>query len=689
MAKKKIVKHSDMGLRIAFWAAVLFLVCFCFFTLVAGLDSGLNFISFAADGSFQLYNPLRRLEFGQVIGRDFQFFHGIGIPLLFYIPFRLLGGNLFSSELCKWLLPSGGFLLTAILFFRTTLQSWRKATIALVILLMTLLPIVSMAEPGNSLQGLRTAMPMLVAALLALDYKRLLQIGKVVLPVKQLLLILALSLSFFISTDHGVFAIFSYFLVRSYVITKHRETNGLKRPGIRLALEITAVLLLILAMFTVATMGHPLKPLIYAMKIIPAEQFWYFGGPPNAFLTWQNMSSFALHIYKAFVILGLTTYLYMRMYRQKRIRPDTHFALWFLMIYGLASCVSLLGYADIGQLGPLLKSMLSISIVLAMTMFFDYEQAYRTSRKKAPKKLRIQYAVYATATILMVVWSGRYLYRTSSTYDAIGSIKAFRYARHWPDTAIGNEGGWGRAVRSFPELQTAQQGELWSVYSNLYEDRAKIFHPSKDGFDYIIHAIGKDNFDAYVWQFVQDKPKYVDTLRPGYFVYEQWLWTGNWAFYRQLIDNYSIVRHNDSHYLWTYNGDDLNKDAVSKPLTINKDGNLELPASETELSLVEVDLKYQPETPGQLFHKLPRYLLKASDTGLRYPISLPDNKTEQTFVVPIFSKNKHPLLQPGAPGLIIGAKLKLTSATYKILQTNTNNLEPFYENERSKHPFDY
>jgi len=83
----------------AAWAALF--VILCLFGLIAGLETALHFVGPAIDGPFQLYNSLRRIFVGQRGGADFQFFHGIGIPYLHYIPFRLLGGNFIASELTR------------------------------------------------------------------------------------------------------------------------------------------------------------------------------------------------------------------------------------------------------------------------------------------------------------------------------------------------------------------------------------------------------------------------------------------------------------------------------------------------------------------------------------------------------------------------------------------------------------
>src|SRR5690349_9033427 len=75
----------------AAWA-VLFAL-FCVNTICIGIETAYHFLGPAIDGPFQLYNALRRIVAGQTGGVDFQFFHGLGIPYLHYIPFRMFGGT--------------------------------------------------------------------------------------------------------------------------------------------------------------------------------------------------------------------------------------------------------------------------------------------------------------------------------------------------------------------------------------------------------------------------------------------------------------------------------------------------------------------------------------------------------------------------------------------------------------------
>src|SRR3954468_10669973 len=72
--------------------------------LANAIEAALHFGGPPLDGPFQLFNALRRIGDGQRLGSTFEFFHGPGVPYLYYIPFALGGKNLLASELARELL---------------------------------------------------------------------------------------------------------------------------------------------------------------------------------------------------------------------------------------------------------------------------------------------------------------------------------------------------------------------------------------------------------------------------------------------------------------------------------------------------------------------------------------------------------------------------------------------------------
>src|ERR1035438_8603840 len=178
-------------------AAQVFIALWVLFYLIQGLGVTLAFDGAPVNGPFQLYNPLRRIAAGQVPGRDFVFFHGIGVPYLHYPLFALFGGKtLTASELSRqW---------TSILLFVTSLAafSWaalrRSARVwvgmaVAIMVLEVLFP--GGAAPGHSLVSGRSTMPVIAFALLQLRLRDWF---------KAVLVGCAISLAFLLGTEHAI-----------------------------------------------------------------------------------------------------------------------------------------------------------------------------------------------------------------------------------------------------------------------------------------------------------------------------------------------------------------------------------------------------------------------------------------------------------------------------------------------------
>lgn len=139
------------------------------FTSMMGLvilQELLLFKSMPMDGAFQLYNPLQSLEAGQIIGRDFDFFHGIGTLYLHYPAFVAFGSDLWASEMSRKLMSPLAFLLC----FYCLAAAWRLpgyfASLAgcAVFVIGEATQCGSGALTGASMIGLRSTLPAVLLA---------------------------------------------------------------------------------------------------------------------------------------------------------------------------------------------------------------------------------------------------------------------------------------------------------------------------------------------------------------------------------------------------------------------------------------------------------------------------------------------------------------------------------------------
>lgn len=660
----------------------LFLMAYCLYTIITALSQGTNFSGYAADGPFQLYNPLRRLAAGQVIGRDFQFFHGIGIPLLHYPIFRLLGSNIFASEMSRWLVSPLLFLMCGLILFRIQLRSWHKTIVATALLTILSIRCSNIIPPSNSLIIVRTTFPILAAAALLLQSEAFITVRHLKFYWKHLLAILFLALAFLCGTEQGAAAIIAYFSVRLFDLWHERNK---KRAVITIGIEMGLIGVTTIVLLALITQGHLAAPLHYALVDIPKDQSWYFGAAPNGFMTWGNLwpnfSAPALFdIYAAIVLSGALFYVAARL---KVISSGQRRAYVFLWLYGLIVCGTMLGYfAPLLQLVPALRVSTTIVVSLLMTLLFSPElkkyaqqAAAHGSIHRAIVRAGLAFG-FTSLCLLLVVFTHTYYVDTKRDYDVRGIQRAAKTARHSSDYVLAAS-GWKGSLDAFaPYVKPG--AVVWSTYSSLYESNAHLFTPSRGGFDYIIHVLGSDNRRAYAEQFQQEHPQYVLTLEPVYFAYEEWLWSKAPQFYEELLAHYRLIADNGRHYLWRYDADsNAQPDEWRTIKAMNRTTYL-LPrnTSKGSMQLIELRVRYHARNLAGLTH----YLLTPYETGLQYPISLPTDESEWTFIVPLLKNQPSPRIVASVQGLVTLPDLTIQSVSYKPLVTAPENLRLFEDN---------
>ena len=331
---------------LAFRLAQFFLVAWMLVSLVNALKAALWFDGFPDNGPFQVYDPLRRIAAGQRVGHDFQFFHGIGIPLLHYPIFRLFGGNsLVAAELSRQFTSLLLFSVTLWAFVRITFRRpaarWIAAAAA-VLFLEALFR--GSAEPGHSLISGRSAFPILVFAVLQLRISD---------TVKALLAGSCIACAFIFGTEHGISLVLSLLVVTvlsalQSVLAEGRG-RGTSFANVRfLAVTLASTGLMgAILLFAICGIDGAGKALRFNLVDLPANQFWLFGSPPMPYLyAWRQFIS-DHHVVLCFLptafILGLLALLIYRSGRNPwRLGSDWRALAAMMLVYAALTAIPLL-----------------------------------------------------------------------------------------------------------------------------------------------------------------------------------------------------------------------------------------------------------------------------------------------------------------------------------------------------------
>ena len=629
--------------------AVLSIAVFC-----AAVESAMHFESYAMDGPFQLFNSLRRISVGQRIGDTFQFFHGPGIPYFFFPGFALGGRTFVAAEVSRQLINVALFLASTLILSRALAGSWRRAVPVAVVAAVVMIEfrLDALIYPINSLLGVRSTLPLLVAAHLLMRSP-----GRRADIERGLLLGLALLLG----TEQGVAAIAALALARGILAVRIGDwREHLRQFGTETGIGIAAFVLLVAALAG----SNTLSVLRFNFSEVPKDQLWYFGAPPNAFLSrWSEISPMLAQRPRWWVtiIAGLTIAA-AEVWRADRKDMRRVLTNVFLMLYGLISLTSLLGIFIPAYAQPATRAALFVVLGWGVLVWRRWATSLPATQRTVPPAL----AAIAFAGLVLISFlrerqavSGLARASVHVLRDHVAGGQRPRMNNAWVETQITGLAQVERLRRTL-----GRNPVIWSTYAGLLEWQVGVFHPATD---YIIHALGPRRRAEYAADFVAKQPDLVQTIRPGYIWYEEWLEGAHWDFYRPLLAAYDVSATGPWSFFWTRRpgppiaaGEVLIDMAVPPgAATISADPHLPIDST----ALFEIRVRYRTHNALAaipIFGGLPRYLIDLPGSFDQYPVSLAPYATERSF--PVVIRGGAPIIvRSRVASLIGGASVTLDS----------------------------
>lgn len=682
------IVHFATPFRVIFLLSTLYLLSMIAYVVLASLGHGLNMDTYAANGTFQLYNPMRRLLQGQIIAKDFPFFHGVGVPLFHFPAFYVLGHNIFAAEVVKWLVSPLMFLLSSFVVFWAYFRNVRKSIIATGMFTIISLYCIDIIWPGNSLVGFRTTFPFIAGAFMLwrpswsikLKNSRRIQLYW---PILYLLLGLAVACG----TEQGLAVIVSYFAMRFF--TDLRSKKSYKKWLPCLLLEILYLGAIVYGVLSLLTWGHANDALRYALMDVANDQGWYFGAPPNSILDWGTLSQLfdtrMMYIFP--VLLGGIVSLAIGI-KKKLLSKNETFAFSVLTLYGVVVfLVSITGYwAPSTQLIPLERAAGIVLVAILIKAIAAYKPTSLNLGHKTSTAIKLCAVCLTIFVLCFHLWT---TWQKISWMPVQSILDNARLARHASDEDYISK-AWQSRLASFKPYIT-DGSTVWSTYTSIYDSTRGQLNGSTGGEDYIIHALGPDRRACYTNDFIKQKPDYVITLKPTYFIYEEWLWTRHWPFYKELQNSYRIIATNDSHILWKRRTENVPQEKANhQEHRMQKDANGDYIVSvgaTNNMRVFEVSVRYKAKSLLPMTSKLPRYLLELSGSSLqKYPISLPPYDTSWSFPVALAPNDSSLRISPKVYSLIPGASLEIQDMSYREVTVQNNRY--IYQNNLCRYHAD-
>ena len=655
------------------WGAVLWWTLFAFLSfimVVMGLEMAVHFSGPAIDGPFQLYNSLRRIWAGQQPGVDFQFFHGLGIPYLHYVQFRLLGGTFLASEITRELTSSVLFPLSVVVFLRAFLKDWTKVALwsAIVMALSIGLRLTSVLLAINSLLGIRSTMPILLPVVLYLRVDR---------RVRAVLAGVVVGLSLFFGSEQGLALIAAIILGCALALWRGRDRVAyLADAGTAIGV---GVLTLVVVLLAIGGIDGTRGAIAYNFRLVPMDQYWYFGAPPNLFVSgWRSLLRLSALIPRVplTIAVGVAAAAYTAR-RFWKATDDTqereHFALAVFALYGLISCASLLGTFVHVYVQPLIRVVLLIGAVYAERALSARDE--RAGRKAVLGVGRSSASMMAVALVVMFAMVPSMIGTIGLTVPHfvrahVAGGEGAGYTEIWPATIE-----QGQQMLDSKRAADGTLPTLWSTYAGLLEARNGLFHPS---FDYIIHALGNDNRERYLKDFVRLKPQLVQTVAPTYSQYESWIEATSWDFYAELLANYAVIGSTPWSLFWERQPAPFAppQEVWSADVSPGADG-IDLPAAPGSggTVLLQVELTYRVRNALHalpVIGALPRYLVSVENAAHRQPTTLNPYVTKSRFPVVAY-QGKPVQLRWGAFSPLPGAGIEVSKVKLSFIPLGEAN----------------
>ena len=681
---KKYISNLLSPINLVVLFSVISIISYVIFFTFESLNHIISFNGYAANGAFQLMNPLERMDIGQVVGRDFQFFHGPGVLLAHYPLFKIFGGGLFGSEMSRWFTSLLLFIGTGFIFcwawFYKQKNSIKKAIFAFALLFILTSLTSEVITPSNSLLGVRTTIPLLIGILYLFRPSKIFKILGHKLRLFDILITFLVALSIVFGTEQGISALVAILILELlYSLHKNKSLSVLKSlflSGLRVLWLCLLTGIFLLITFTVTSLGHPVESMKFVLSEVPNEQFWYYGGEPQGFLDLSNLLGNLKNKYMLLVyaLLSFSFILLLFFNKKKIISKNQVIASTFLLIYGVFSLAGILSYYNpLQQIMAFTRTNALIITMLLCSGLFIYFYKQNNPYKSI--------MVIAICSVLLG-FSINELHKVKSFEVEKLTISTISNVTGNHDTLLGQK--WVDRLSAFKQdISQAKSSPvpLWSTYASLYELSINQTHPSTQGHDYIIHALGPDRRAKYAQDFKDQKPELVTTLRQSYFIFEEWLWARHWDFYLPLTENYKIIKSNDSHFLWE-KAEPIQNSSEKTTLSI-VDNKIELPSYNASKSeLIEVTVTYTTDSQWSkvpFVKKLPRYMVRPHNTLSTIGISLPPYETKWVFPI-VLDKNKVDAeLVFSADGLLPGTKLNITNAQYRPIKTYPENMIEFTE----------
>ena len=515
----------------------LFYIC-CIILLYIIIITTLNItttINFnPMNGSFQNYNPVRRLLEGQLVFIDFYDYLGLGHLYLGSLITYLLGGNFGSSLIAFNFLSLIRFILIIYILGYAILNN--KTITIIVTLILTVFSIQLLKDivfVGNSARLIRgTIIPLVCIAWFANNYfvNNISFAKKFYIYFQIFYWSLISAISFFWSNDYGISAWFSIISLICFI-------GKLKFRKLKNAI-IVGIITLVLSLFIIFTFVYLLTDgeILLWFNLITdngAFQAWYYNSNKSYFI-WD------IDLSKGMVIQYFICIAYVL-----KLSSTKSYSMGRYIVPLFANFASVCAANEYKLFSGNYAHEVSYSILCATVTFEIINYLLNTLKPKFVSKI---IPVLVTATIILSL---------SSIINL--TIRYYKLSEQSIEGAyFKNLGGYMTNLNNdiINAAKFLKNSKFFATYASAQEVVSNTFQPS--GTDYIIHVLGNNARRNYLSSFKTDNFNYAATIKESFNEWEYWVKRANWFFYRELYSNWHPIYANSYEVYWAKNNKGFN-----------------------------------------------------------------------------------------------------------------------------------
>ena len=523
--------------------AMLFVMC-----ILHAIPAGdcLDFVP--VNGTFQNFNPIRRLLAGQIPGKDFYDYLGMGHLIIGSITTLLFGKDFKASLMAFSFLSILSLVLISLLISYSVFKKKHLSvfyTNVVLILLLTQHEIflnlltgtdevkgaLNVAlEVGNSARYIRGMILPLSCGLLFFGYwcYQIVSLKKKNLEKYKRLVIscgigFVAGSSFVWSNDFGISCWLCLSLMTFILIFS--RTRKWKITVKYTLIELFSSFASVFIIAELFTLGH-----------MPEWMQFTFG--TGGYQKWYYYSDKSYYIYNVdfsyiMLVQASCCVIYLFKIYMERAKKEA------VIRYGIPAFANMVSFCMANEY-RILSGGFVREVALAV-LFLTISSEVCNLIIEFTGKEKLQKLMVYGAFILGISWIGSEIQREVISLG------------HEEGTYVSEMGGY--MISLADDLKAANNflnGEkFFSTYASGQEVVEDKYQPS--GVDYIIHVLGDKQREDYLKSFKTGDFKYAATMKETYTQYEYWIERANWFFYRELYNNWHPIYSNDYEKYWERN----------------------------------------------------------------------------------------------------------------------------------------